>query len=70
MWIGRQAGRQAGRQCAKHAKFLTSHMPTFEYHSPMYCKARSNFVVRAIIIDTHSQNFLGGGGSFPLVFPQ
>ena len=21
-----------------------------------------NFVVRAIIIDTHSQNFLGGGG--------
>ena len=33
--------------CVKHTKFLTSHMPIFEYQSPMH--------------GINSQNFLGGG---------
>ena len=53
--------------CVKHAKFLTSHMPIFEYQSPKH-KAR---VFRYCI---NSQNFgklegLGGGGEASPLHP-
>ena len=30
--------------CVKHAKFLMSHMPIFEYHSPMHEKKRVSLI--------------------------
>ena len=55
--------------CVKHAKFLTSHMPIYEYQSPMHEKHKARvFIIRYCI---NSQNFwgevgeFGGGGSFP-----
>ena len=46
----------------KHAKFLTSHMPIFEYQSPMHKKnIKPEFLVLDIILIVKT---LGGAGGF------
>ena len=57
--------------CVKHAKFLTPHMPIFEYQSPMHEKnIKPEFLLLDIVLIVKIfGGEVGGFGGGPCIFP-